>query len=89
MNQRTTKFLKQLYSETRRYEQLVVEMYMKRLTPPSWGNETTEADRRKYVMKLIARGDQPFDEWMMAEEAVAAGLIQEITTERLNIFPGS
>ncbi|MEZ4200750.1 MAG: hypothetical protein R3B69_04210 [Candidatus Paceibacterota bacterium] len=46
----------------------------------------SDDQRREYVQKLIDRGDQPFDDWMSAEEAIEVGLVTEIINGKLDIF---
>jgi len=75
VNQSTAKNLTQLLNEAKTTEEQVVRMYMDRLKK-----------NRKQVQKLIARGDQSFDNLMTAEEALKVGLITHIVREKLDIF---
>ena len=87
INQTTSENLEQLLRDVKAAEEMVTKLYMSRLTPAIWNEHTSEPDQRKFVQGLIARGDQRFDYWMSAEEAVEAGLIQQISTSKLDIFP--
>lgn len=75
LNQSTAKNLEQLLCESKTIEEQVVRMYMDRLQKS-----------RKQIQKLIARGDQPFDNLMTAKEALKVGLITHIVDEKLDIF---
>jgi len=88
INQSTSENLEQLLRDTRATEEMVTRLYMQRLTPAAWSKDTPEEERRTFVQQLIARGDQRFDDWMTAEEAVMVGLIREVVTGKLDIFPG-
>ncbi len=57
-------------------QQQVVEMYQKRL------NLTADE-----VKKLLKRGDREFDEYLEANEALKIGLITEIVSGKVGIFP--
>lgn len=88
VNQSTSEHLEQLLKDTRATEEIVTRLYMTRLTPKAWANgNTSEEEKRVFVQKLISRGDQPFDQWFSAEHALEIGLIEEITTTKLGIFP--
>ena len=83
----TSENLEQLLRDVKSTEEMVLGLYMSRLTPASWERKKpTEEKRREYVQKLINRGDQPFDNWMSAEEAVEVGIITEIVHGKLDIF---
>ncbi len=87
IGQTTSENLEQLLKDVKATEEMVLNLYMSRLTPTAWGEENPAEDkRRKYVQRLIDRGDQPFDNWMSAEEAVEVGLITDIVHEKLDIF---
>lgn len=87
INQTTSENLEHLLSDARRTEETVLQMYMSRLTPPAWAKKRpTEKTRREFVQKLINRGDQRFDDLMTADEAVEAGLVTRILSEKLDIF---
>lgn len=86
VNQTTTENLEQLLRDVKATEEIVIKLYMNRLTPKTWTDQTTDTERRAFVQSLIARGDQRFDDWMTAEEAVAVGLIERVVEEKLNIF---
>jgi len=87
IGQTTSENLEQLLRDVKATEEMVLGLYMNRLTPTAWTKkEPTDEKRRKYVQKLIDRGDQPFDEWMTADEAVEIGLVTEIVHGKLDIF---
>ena len=87
INQTSSENLEHLLSDTKRTEELVLRLYMNRLTPPAWKKKRpTEKVRRAYVQKLISRGDQRFDQMMTAEEAVECGLVTKIIDAKLDIF---
>lgn len=87
INQTTSVNLEQLLREVKATEELVTKLYMNRLTPAMWHTSTSEEERRTFVQNLITRGDQRFDDWMFAEEAVEVGLIDRVVHEKLDIFP--
>ncbi len=87
VNQTSSEHLEQLLKDVRTTEETVLQLYVKQLTPREWKEKNlSNEERRAYVRKLIARGDQNFNAWITAEEAVEVGLIESITTEKLNIF---
>jgi ATP-dependent Clp protease protease subunit len=87
VNQTSSEHLEQLLKDVRTTEETVLQLYVKRLTPREWKEKNhSNEERRAYVRKLIARGDQNFNAWITAEEAVEVGLIQSIVTEKLDIF---
>ena len=87
IGQTTSENLEQLLRDVKSTEKMVLDLYMSRLTPASWAQQKPSDDeRRTYVQKLIDRGDQPFDDWMSAEEAVEVGLVTEIMHGKLDIF---
>jgi ATP-dependent protease ClpP protease subunit len=86
INQTTSENLEQLLKDVKTTEEMVIQLYMERLTP-SWVIPLTEDEKRQRVLRLIARGDQRFDEWMSAEEAVEIGLVTGIVSGKLGIFP--
>lgn len=87
IGQTTSENLEQLLKDVKATEEMVLGLYMSRLTPTSWAKkEPKDEERREYVQRLIDRGDQPFDDWMSAEEAVEVGLITEIVRGKLDIF---
>lgn len=87
IGQTTSAKLEQLLRETKTTEEMVLDLYTSRLTPTAWAKKKpTNEKRREYVRRLIDRGDQAFDEWMSAEEAVEVGLITEIVRGKLDIF---
>jgi len=53
---------------------------------PAWTGETTDEEKRRFVQGLIHRGDQEFNKWMSAEEAVESGLVAKIVSRPLDIF---
>ncbi len=86
INQTTSENLEQLLRDVKATEEMVTRLYMHRLTPKKWNNETSDEERRAFVQGLIARGDQRFDDWMTAEEAIEVGLIERVVTDKLDIF---
>lgn len=87
IGQTTSENLEHLLKDVKATEEMVLGLYMSRLTPAAWANEEqTEEKRRKFVQKLINRGDQPFHDWMSAEEAVEVGMITTIVHDKLDIF---
>lgn len=86
INQTTSDHLKQLLKEAESADESVLKIYEKYLTPKTWTEATSAAEKREYVKQLIGRGDQRFDSWLLAEEAVECGLIESIVTENLDIF---
>lgn len=87
VNQRSSELLESLIKEIRDTEELVTRLYMEHLTPKAWeGRTPTEEERRDFVRELLGRGDQRFDQWFFAKHAIEIGLIQEITTTKLDIF---
>lgn len=82
-----SKHLEHLLAEVRAREERMFKLYMTQLTPPAWQKRRPSlAVRRKHVQALVDRGNQPFNGLMSAEEAIEAGLIERIVTEKLNIF---
>lgn len=87
IGQTTSENLEQLLKEVKATEEMVFGLYMSRLSPPAWEKETTsDEQKRKFVQNLIDRGDQPFDEWLSAEEAVEVGLVTQVESGKLDIF---
>lgn len=87
IGQTTSENLEQLLREVKTTEEMVLNLYMSKLTPVAWSKEKqTDEKRREYVQKLIDRGDQPFNDWMPAEEAIEVGLVTEIVQGKLDIF---
>lgn len=87
INQTSSEQLEQLLRDVKATEEIVTRLYMKRLTPKEWaGGKPDEAIQRAFVQRLVNRGDQRFDQWFGAEHAVEIGLIEEITTAKLEIF---
>jgi ATP-dependent protease ClpP protease subunit len=86
INQTTSENLEQLLKDLKVTEETVMNLYMNRLTPTTWNDETSASDRRTFVQKLIDRGDQNFDAWMTAKEALDVGLIETVTAGKLDIF---
>lgn len=84
----TTQHLQHLKSEAETRWETKIRLYMQRLTPTAWNDRTTEEEKRTFIHNLIGRGDQRFDNWIFANEAIEAGLIQRIVTDKLDIFPG-
>lgn len=87
INQTTSESLEHLLREVKSTEERVLNLYMKRLTPRSWiERHVSDDERRAYVRELINRGDQRFDDWISAEEALGAGLIEGIVTDNIGVF---
>jgi ATP-dependent protease ClpP protease subunit len=87
INQTTSENLEQLLKEVRAREEMVLKLYMERLTPKAWAKRKPASKRcRDFVLELIARGDQRFDDWIFAKEAIEVGLIQRIEHKKLEIF---
>jgi ATP-dependent protease ClpP protease subunit len=83
----TTQHLQHLKSEAETKWETKIGLYMRRLTPAAWNEGTTEEEKRSFIHDLIGRGDQRFDNWIFANEAVRIGLIQRVITDKLGIFP--
>jgi ATP-dependent protease ClpP protease subunit len=80
--------LQQLLREMGDTEREIEKLYLDRLTPRQRGRRPmTRAQKLAFVRKLIARGDQAFDKYMFAEEAIDAGLITGLFTGKLDIMP--
>lgn len=87
VNQTTSVHVELLLKDVKKFETMVTRIYMNRLTPQVWANgKPGEEERREFVQRLIQRGDQRFDEWFIAEEAVEIGLIEEIKEGKLDVF---
>jgi ATP-dependent protease ClpP protease subunit len=87
INDTTAENLEALLRDVRGTDEMVMRLYMNKLTPTSWvPNKPNERKCRAFIKKLIDRGDQQFDYWLSAEEAVEVGLIQRIVSEKLDIF---
>lgn len=87
IGQTTSENVEQLLREVKATEEMVLDLYMSKLTPTAWTKKEPAVDeRREYVQKLINRGDQPFDDWMSAKEAIEVGLVTEIVHGKLDIF---
>lgn len=87
INQTTSESLEQLLKDVKKTEEMVLGIYMDRLTPRVWvGSSPDGNEKRKFVQDLINRGDQRFGKWLYAEEAVEVGMITKIVTEKLDIF---
>lgn len=86
IGQTTSENLEQLLKEVRSTEEKVLGLYTTRLTVPVWTGETTDEEKRRFVQGLIDRGDQPFNQWLSAEEAVKIGLVTGIVSGKLDIF---
>lgn len=81
------KKLKQLLKSLRENKKVTMGIYMDKLTPPAWeGKIISDKKKRKFVQKLVDRGDQTFNSWMSATEAIEAGLVTSIVRENLEIF---
>ena len=87
IGQTTSENLEQQLRDVKATEEMVLGLYMSKLTPVAWSKkESTDKKRREYVQQLIDRGDQPFDDWMSAEEAIEVGLVTKIVHGKLDIF---
>lgn len=86
MNHTTSEAVQQLLTETQQAERRIVGLYKSRLTPTSWKGKIDEKEKDEFVKRLILRGDGYNNKAMSAEEALEAGLIEEIVTEKLGIF---
>jgi ATP-dependent Clp protease protease subunit len=75
VDQTTHKNIKLLHRDYMKSAEQMIQLYMKKLGLP-----------RKKIQKLVQRGDQDFDGVMRPAEALRIGLIDEILTERINIF---
>lgn len=88
INQTSSEHVEQLLNDVKRTEGIVTRFYMKHLTPKAWEvGKPSEDGQRQFVQGLIHRGDQHFDSWFTADEALEIGLIQEIKSDKLEIFP--
>lgn len=87
VNQTTQENIAHLLKEVQTTEAKVLEIYSKYLTPKQW-KETppTEEEKLKYSQELLSRGDQRFNDWFSAKEAVECGLITTIVEGKLDIF---
>jgi ATP-dependent protease ClpP protease subunit len=87
INETSSENVKRLLKELERIEEAVIKLYMDRLTPPAWAREKpSDEARRVYVRQLIQRGDQIFNGWLSAEEAVEVGLVERVLREPVDIF---
>ncbi len=87
INQTTSENLEHLLKDVKATEEMVLRLYMSRLTPRAWmETKPSDEERRLFVRKLIDRGDQRFNELMSAEEAVEVGLVTKIIEDKLDIF---
>ncbi len=88
INQTTSEQLEQLLKETKMTEEMVIRLYMTKLTPKAWSqdNPPDDASKREFVLRLIGQGDQRFDQWLSTERAIEIGLIEEIAAENFGIF---
>ncbi len=87
INDTTAENLEALLRDVRSTDEMVMQLYMSKLTPTSWiFKKPSEAKCRAFIKKLINRGDQQFDYWLSAKEAVEVGLIQRIVSGKLDIF---
>lgn len=84
----TLEMAEQLVRDIKGVEDTVMELYTERLTPTAWEGKTcpTAAKRKEYVQTLLDRGDQDYDAWMSAKEAIEVGLITNIISKKLDIF---
>jgi len=87
INHTSSENLEQLLEEMKSADEMILRLYANRLTPLVWQNRApNDAERHDFVQQLIKRGDQRFDDWLSAEEAVQVGLIDKIQHEKLDIF---
>jgi ATP-dependent protease ClpP protease subunit len=85
VNHTTRANLEQLMNEAKAVDAKMMSVYESYLTPTNWPTEKTPEEKQNFVRELIKRGDQKFDNWMSAEEAIQCGLITTII-EKLDIF---
>lgn len=87
IGQTTSENIEQVLKDVRASEEMVLNLYMRKLTPTAWvDGKPDDEEQRKYVQGLINRGDQNYDDWMSAGEAIEVGLITKITHDKLDIF---
>lgn len=87
INEGSSGNLEDLLKEARATEEIVLRLYMSRLTPEAWSKEDPgEEKRRETVKKLIKRGDQDFNQYIHPQEAVEIGLIERVVENELDIF---
>ncbi len=87
INQTTSENLEHLLQDVKKTEDMVLGIYMSRLTPKKWLDAPADgAEKRAFVQSLLNRGDQRFGKWLSAEEAVEFGMIEKIVTNKLDIF---
>lgn len=72
----TSKKLADLSSEIATQSAAMMGIYSRKL-------KLSESD----VRKLVDRGDQDFNNWLTAEEALQIGLVTEIVPAKFDIFP--
>lgn len=89
IDQSTADNLELLLKETKNLEEEAIDLYMRKLTPHTWSDNTSNENKRTYVKELIKRGDQNFNNWMSAKEAEEVGLINNIIVDKLDIFKPS
>lgn len=77
----------QLLADIKATEEQVTNLYIDHLTPAEWkAGEVDRNEKRQFVQKLIDRGDQRFNGWLSAEEAVHVGLIEDVYKVKLDIY---
>jgi len=87
INHTTSEYLEQLLAEMKSADEMIIRLYADRLTPLAWQeSKPTDEERHAFVQQLIKRGDQRFDDWLSAEEAIQIGLVDKIQYEKLEIF---
>ncbi len=87
INQTTSENLEHLLQDVKKTEEMVLGIYMSRLTPKKClGSPSDGSEKRTFVQSLLNRGDQRFGKWLSAEEAVEVGMIENIVTDKLEIF---
>jgi len=83
----SSKVAEQLLADIKATEDVVIQLYVDHLTPKEWEKKEVSADDKKlFVQSLIDRGDQRFNEWLSAEEAVKVGMIESVVSGKLDIF---
>jgi ATP-dependent protease ClpP protease subunit len=85
INHTTQENLEQLLREAKSADERMLSVYEKYLTPTNWTSDKTVEEKRDFVRELIKRGDQNFDDWMTAHQAIECGLVTGII-EKLDVF---
>lgn len=83
----SSRIAEQLLASVKSTEDQVINIYADHLTPKDWKNKKISSEKkREFVQRLIDRGDQRFNSWMSATEAVEIGLIDDVCSSKLDIF---